>query len=212
VCRRIVLTVLSLFALLLLAGAALVAYVYIDAYRAGPERRPDGAAGAPAPPPPGATGPEQTLERLERDFRGTPIGPGASAPNRFEVRITEQEANDLIHSLPEVRKALADFEIDDLRVYFEPGHLTATGRLPLVGGLRARLTLTGRIRAENGNLAYETVKVTAGGFPAPRQVRTELDKQLRQWIAELNRTFEGNVTEANVAEGVLVVRGVHAGR
>jgi hypothetical protein len=211
VCRRIFMTFLFACVLLFGIGAAVLGYLYWDITRtepgaAGGQVSADSSARAPG----GATTPQRTLERLEEEFRGTPA-PGGQG-NQFRVRLTEAEANDLIHSQPEVRKTLADYNISDLRVQFEPGRLIAGARVPLFGNVQARVTVRGRLWAEQGRLMYETESVSAGSFPAPGPLRDELDRQLKAVIQQLDRSLEGDVTGVNVTHDALEVEGFHGGR
>lgn len=206
---------------LVIVGAAGL-WVYHDVL--GPARAPDRVdADSARPLPERQRAAEQTLERLKNQVRAaapappTPEpspsesvpqdAPPSPAPKQFDVTISEQEANDLVQGLPEVRKALEKAKVEDLQVRFEPGRLVAEARVPAVAGMKARLTAAGRVVARDGDLAYETESVRIGSFPAPEAVRDEIDRQLSASVRRLNRQFRGDIQEVQLREGALEVRG-----
>lgn len=179
--------------------------VYADTPQSEPERRRSA---------------EQALERLQEQVH-RPAAPAVPAdqeapgsaslppkdPDQFGVTITEKDANDLVASLPEVQQALKQANVSDLRLRFEPDRLVAEARVPVVGGMKARVTATGRVYAEDGDLAYETEAVRIGSIPAPKALREELDRQLGASIKQLNQRFRGRIDTVQVREDALEVRG-----
>jgi len=180
--------------------------VYADSRRPEPERRRSA---------------EQALERIQeqvqrpsRDAAPPAVTSGnpqetlpAKAPDQFGVTISEKDANDLVSSLPEVQRALEQANVSDLRIRFEPGHLVAEGRVPVVGGMKARITATGKISARDGDLLYQTESVRIGSFPAPKTVRAELDRQLGTSVSQLNERFHGSIDIVQLRDQALEVRG-----
>lgn len=126
---------------------------------------------------------------------------------RFELRLTEEEANRLVADDPKVQEALRQRRVSAPRIEFEPGQVIVSGRAPLFGNFTARLRTVGTIWVENGNLRYRTEQVNVGDFPAPGPLRDELDRQLVNIIAKLNERFEGRVEEVELTSDALVVRG-----
>ena len=189
-----------------LAPAGQGGNIYADSQRPEPERRR------------AAT---ETLERLQQQVQRpqpeappthapSPSEPGAlppKDPDQFGVTITEKDANELISSLPEVQRALQQANVSDLNVRFEPDRLVAEARVPVVGGMKARVAATGRVFAQEGDLGYETESVRVGSFPAPKAVREELDRQLGASIKQLNERFRGRIDTVQVREDALEVRG-----
>jgi hypothetical protein len=183
------------------------ANVYADSQRPEPERRRSG---------------ERALERLQQQVQrprqdDAPVrrGPAdaptetlpAKDPDQFGVTISEKDANDLLGSLPEVQRALEQANVSDLNIHFEPGHLVAEGRVPVVGGMKARITATGTISARDGDLVYATEDVRIGSFPAPKAVRQELDRQLGASVKRLNERFHGRIDSVQLRDQELEVRG-----
>lgn len=180
--------------------------VYADSQRPEPERRRSA---------------EQALERLQqqvhrpRHLVATTTAPEetppesspAKDPDQFGVILSEKDANELVSSLPEVQRALDQANVSDLRVHFEPDHLVAEGRVPVVGGMKARITATGKILAQDGDLLYTTESVRIGSFPAPKAVREELDRQLGTSVKQLNERFHGRIDTVQLRDQVLEVRG-----
>jgi hypothetical protein len=180
--------------------------VYADTSQTEPERRRSA---------------KQALERLQEQVR-QPAAPAAPAdqaapgspsslppkdPDQFGVTITEKDANDLVASLPEVQQALEQANVSELHLRFEPDRLVAEARVPVVGGMKARVTATGRVYAEDGDLGYETQSVRIGSIPAPKALREELDRQLGASIRQLNQRFHGRIDTVQVREDALEVRG-----
>lgn len=180
--------------------------VYADSSRPEPERRRNA---------------EQALERLKEQVEHPAAQSPATSPSisngqttlppkdpdQFGVTISEKDANDLVASLPEVQQALRQANVSDLNLRFEPDRLVAEARVPVVGGMKARLTATGRIYAENGDLAYETEAVRIGSIPAPKAIRDELDRQLGVSVKQLNQRFKGQIDAVQIREDALEVRG-----
>jgi hypothetical protein len=127
--------------------------------------------------------------------------------DQFVVRVTEREANDFLRSKPEIREALAQAKVSDLRIRFERGQLVADARVPVWGRFKARVSAAGRVWAQDGNLAFETRSVRAGSLPAPGAVREELDAQISAALTRLNRERPGRFAEVQVREGVMEIRG-----
>jgi hypothetical protein len=192
--------------LLALVGAALFAYTLL---------RPPSRA--PAPPvfhtaTPSTTEREAAKEAEARVRQRVE----AEAPRRrraetpFEVEITEQELNDLIRGLPQVRQALDEARVSGLAVQFRPERVIATLNLDVTDTVRAPVTVEGTIRAENGELRYETHRVLVGSIPAPGPVRKALDAQLASAVRELNRSVRGRIQEVHVEDHRLRVRATAA--
>jgi hypothetical protein len=228
VCRRIFLAFL-LLAALAFAGLAFVVYDVTrpDARGKRPqtpatappaaENSPPGPQSsgepgtAPQPPVPPPSEPERsarrTAKRLAVEIKGAPKAGAPQDDGRFEVTITDGELNEMVTSLPEVRMALEKQHINAPEIRFEPDRLVANARVPVYGGVEARVSLAGRVRAQDGKLVYETESVSIGSFPAPGPVRDELDKQIKKAVEGLDKSLKGRVEEVTLSEGSLLVRG-----
>lgn len=214
--RRIGIAFLIFLAVVIAGGL----WVFHDVL--GPARAPDRVdADSARPLPERQRAAEQTLERLKNQVQipisasgtaegsATPTAPASqdSGRRQFQVTLSQQEANNLVQSLPEVRKALGEADVSDLQLRFQPDRLVAEARVPAVAGMKARLTATGRIFAKDGDLAYETESVHIGSFPAPDAARDEIDKQLSKSVKQLNKQFRGDIQQVLLREGGLEVRG-----
>jgi hypothetical protein len=127
--------------------------------------------------------------------------------NEFVVKVTEQEANELVRTKPEIRQALEQAKVSDVRLRFEPDQLVAEARVPVWGKLKARVSAAGRVWAQDGELAFETRSVRAGSIPAPNTLREELDKQIGAALTRLNREHRGRFEDVQIRDGVLEIRG-----
>lgn len=152
-----------------------------------------------------------TLDRLRRDL-DPPRKPSPAArairpsrPRTRTLRVTEADANAMLHALPEVRRALAAARIDRLGVRFENRRVTVTGRVPLPKGLSARVALAGSVWEERGRLVYRTEGVWLGDFPAPAALREEADQQVAALFDDLNRRIQGRVDDLVIEEGSLAL-------
>ncbi|MGV3720209.1 MAG: hypothetical protein ACO1SX_04795, partial [Actinomycetota bacterium] len=201
--KRIVIGFLVLLALLL--GGSLWLYQDVLGPGQSPEdwvqaesATPEPAADAlPAPPPaPPEYAPAPSAET-----------PPASDANEFVVKVTEKEANELVRTKPEIRQALEQAKVSDLRLRFEPDQLVAEARVPVWGKLKARVSAAGRVWSEDGKLAFETRTVRAGSIPAPNAFREELDEQIGAPLTRLNREHRGRFEDVQIRDGELEIRG-----
>jgi hypothetical protein len=208
VCRRV-----ALFAAVLAALAFLgLGFAFYNVTRPEPP-----APSGPAPVAVEPTSQEQraarrTLERLENRLEEAAgedgdSDPRETKPEAAEMRITEDELNQLIRGLPEVRRALRTSRISAPRVEFQPDRLTASARVPVFGEITARVSASGRLWAEKGALAYELEQVKVGDFPAPAAVRRSLDRALRDGVRQLNQQIKLEIVQVTLADGELVVQG-----
>lgn len=207
-CRRIFFTIVTVILVLLGVVAAGLAVLYFNITRPEPTGTSGPAAVVEAAPTPAETRKaEETAERIVREYRQPPPDVPRSEPEAFQVSITEEEANQLLRSLPEVRKSLAQTEINSLRMEFEPERLVVRARVPLWGETQARASATLRAWAENGGIAYETEAVHIGDFPAPERLRKELDTQLAAQFRLLEKRFKGRIEKLEIGENELTVSG-----
>jgi len=113
----------------------------------------------------------------------------------------------MLEDLPSVREQLDKANISEPRLRFRDDRLTASVRVPMYGEIAARVSLVGRVRPDNGGLAFETESVSFGSLPAPGPVREALDTQVRAALQRFNREFKGRVDEVIATEGTLILRG-----
>lgn len=207
VCRRIFLNCLGCSVLLLVLLATGLGIVYFNVTRPlpGVSRTANRTPNTP-PTPAERKQAEETVSRIAREFREPPQTERREA-DRFEVRISEAEANQILTSLPKVREALAKSRVSGLKLKFEPDVITVHARVPVWEEVLARVSASVRVWAENGKLAYETEAVRIGDFPAPQRIRQDLDKQLASQFQLLQRRFPGRVDEVKIESDRLEVSG-----
>lgn len=221
-CRRIFFSCLALVIL----GVAGLGILFWDITR--PEPEPAGSTGSTAPvpgersAPRGGTGgagtpaeeprarrrrAEAIAKRVADQYEGGNGRSRQSPDRRFEVRLTEEEATEMIRSLPDVRESLEREHIEAARIRFQDDRLIASARVPVYGSVQARVSLTGRVGPRDGRLDYSTESVRIGSIPAPGEVREALDKQIRAGIEKFNGDFKGRVQEVTARGGTLTVVG-----
>jgi hypothetical protein len=198
VCRR----VMGCFLVLLVLALAGGAFVWCDLTRPETARRHPSAARAKASSAATKRHAQRTLKRLDHETHATPTTPGGA----FELRVTEDEANELVQSLPQVRENLERQHVGIPEVRMEPDRLVLTARVPVLG-MPARVSAYGRVWAADGKLAYETTDVRIGSFPAPEIARAAVDKPMRDAMERLNAGITGHVEEVTVRDRELVVKG-----
>lgn len=202
--RKVALTLLVLLGLLLGAGL----WIYHDVLGPGPGREPLLAESARVEEPQQPVAPAP-LPRRE----GPGPAPRAESPpdvadrDRIAVTVTETKANELLRTRPEIREALEQANVSNLRIRFEPDRLVAEGRVPVWADLKARVHATGRVWVEQGRLAYEIVSLRVGRFPAPRAAREELDRQIAAAISDLEDRFRGQVETIDIRKGEIRIEG-----
>lgn len=218
VARRIAIG-LVVFLLLLGLGAL---WLYQDVL--GPAKTRIAVSTAPPrPEPERRKAAREVLQRLQQQVEQSqqqPAAPPAPAPTdtsqatlppkdpaQFAVTLSEKDANELVTSLPDVHQALEQANVSDLQLRFEPDRLIAAARVPVVNGMKARITATGNIFAQEGVLGYEAESVKIGSFPAPNAVRDELNKQLGKSIKEMTKHFKGRIETVQLRDQALEVRG-----
>ncbi len=207
-CRRIFFTIVTILLVLFGVVAAAVAVLYFNITRPEPVGTGGPAVVAEAAPTPAETRQaERTAERIVEEYRQPPADLPRAEPEAFQVSITEEEANQLLRSLPEVRKSLAQSEVGSLRMEFQPERFVVRARVPLWGETQARASATLRAWAENGGIAYETESVRIGDFPAPERLRKELDTQLAAQFRLLEKRFKGHIESLEITEDNLTIRG-----
>lgn len=207
-CRRVAL----IFAILFLLFLGVVGYIVYDITRA---PAPGASVVASGPPTPAE---RQTAERTVQKLKEQVEAPPVEQPRRgrrrrhdrdpqpFELRVTEEEANELIRGLPEVRQQMKANDIEGLSVQFEEDRVVLSARVPVTGGVKARVSATERISARNGEVAFETEEVRVGSFPVPDRVRAQLERAFQKAAKDLNRQIH-DVEEIRVTDGSLTVRG-----
>lgn len=204
--KRVAIGFLVILALLL-GGSA---WLYQDVLGPGPapEESIHAESGVPADPAPTREAPPVAPQ--------TPPEPAPEPPmdatpllesNEFAVKVTEQAANELVRTNPEIRQALEQAKVSDLHLRFEPDQLVAEARVPVWGKFKARVSAAGRVWAQDGELAFETRTVRAGSIPAPKALREELDEQIGAALTRLNREHHGRIEEVQIRDGVLEIRG-----
>lgn len=162
---------------------------------------PDTPATTLDPPAPVQQGPPETASAPPATATPLPTS------DEFVVKVTESEANELLRTKPEIRTALEQAKVSDLRLRFEPDQLVADARVPVWGKLKARISAAGRVWAQGGNLAFEMRSVRAGSLPAPGAVRDELNEQIGAALTRLNRERQGRFDDVQIRDGVLEIRG-----
>lgn len=194
--------------LLLFVLAVVVGVVYFNVTGALPGAKGTARGAPPAPPTPAERKQaQQTVERLAQEFRDPPPAARSNASGRFEVSLTEAEANQILTALPKVREALQQSQVSELQLEFAPELITVHARVPVWEEVLARVSASVRVWAENGKLAYETEAVRLGDFPAPERVRKELDKQLASQFQLLQKRFPGRVDAVKIEKDRLEVSG-----
>jgi hypothetical protein len=190
---------------LLLALATLVGYLYLDLTR----REPRETVLSTPPTPAQKAAAEETVQRLERQVEApAPAAPGEPPrPKRFRLRITEEEANQLLTSYAAARKALAEAKVRAIHVRFEEGQVIVSARVPAFGNDTARVTAAGRLSAQDGKLAYELVDLRLGSVPMPEGLRKKLQEPLEKAVTDLNKKIKGRLEEIQIADGVLQLEG-----
>ena len=195
-CRRAGLG--CLIVLLLLAGGA--GWLYYDLQKADP-------ALVAAAAPPAATDTQAaktTVQQIEKQFkRPAPATP--SDPSTFQVTLTEQEANQLLRAHPDVRPQLDSKGIEGARLEFKPDLITVTARVP-IGPVKARISVSGKLTAEDGMLRYRTTEAKVGSLKAPNAARADVDSALSDAFEKLNDS-QARIEEVEVSQGKMVLRG-----
>lgn len=202
-CRRIA-TVILVFFVVILAAVGLL--VYDITRRAGPSPAASRTA-SPEAQRQAEKSAERVVRRLRDNYRRQNRKRAPAAPRVVDMELTEAELNELIRGLPQVRKTLSAQRLRDLEVDLSPEHLTASTRVPVAGGIEARVSATTRLWAEEGQLRYELTDARIGSLPAPGNARAALDKQLSATIRQLNKDFRGRIEEVTLTEDRLLLRG-----
>ncbi len=188
---------------LMLLAAAGVAFVVWDLSRP-PARTASKAVAPPPPPVEDQRQAEATVKRLAKEVKAaTPEG---ATSKRFALRLTAAEVNQMLRALPEVKQELKANRVEQTEVDFEEGQVVARARVQ-VGGLKARVSAIGAVRAENGKLAVETKGLYLGMLPAPPNVREELDRTLQESVARFNSKLKGRIDKVQVTPGALRLEG-----
>ena len=198
-------------ALLVIAlAAAAAAWVFFDVTRGGgremaarPGERPPSAA---PPTPQERRRAEQTAARVRKAI--DPAA-GAAAP-LFELRMSEQEANEMLRALPEVGRELGKRGIGRPRVRFDPGLVTFSARVRLPGRFEARVGATATVSLEAGRLRVRPKAVKLGSFEAPAWLKKALGRSLASVEQRLERRFPGTIEGVELRDRLLVVRGRRA--
>lgn len=202
-CRRVAVA----FLILLLLFAAAVGLVFYMVAR--PDASVDTDRGVATAPPTAeeVTNAERTVERLERQIEKPKRRARKTDPNAFELRITEEELNDILRSYPEVQRRLTREKVSAPRIRMQRDRVVASARVPITAGLSSRVSIAGRLTVVDGGLAFETESVKLGALPAPPQLREELDKHLESAVNVLNKSIDGRLEEIVQREGSVTVRG-----
>ena len=188
-----------LIVFLLIAGGA--AWLFYDLQQVDPA-----LVVAAAPPTPTDTQAAQnTSAQIEAQFKH-PAPSTPSDPSTFEVTLTEQEANQLLRAHPEVRPQLDSKGVEGARVEFKPNLTTVTARIPL-GPIKARVSVSGSLTAEDGMLRFKTTDAKIGSLNAPDAARADLDSALSDAFEKLNRDGQARIEQVEVSQGKLVLRG-----
>jgi hypothetical protein len=188
-----------LIAFLLIAGGA--GWFFYDLQKADPAL----VAAAKPPTANDTQAAQTTVTQIEKQFKN-PAPSTPKDPSTFEVTLTEQEANQLLRAHPDVRPQLDSKGIEGAQLEFKADQITVTARVPL-GPVKARITISGTLTAEDGMLRYRTIDAKVGALKAPDAARADLDSTLSDAFDKLNRDGQARIEQVEVNQGKLVLRG-----
>jgi hypothetical protein len=126
--------------------------------------------------------------------------------DKSPFRLTASEAQ--LNTLLQDRINTEKFPIHDLRAGLEDGQLTLQGTVPYKG-TDVQATLSGKVSAEDGKVAYKVESLLLGGlFQAPDKWKRKVEKQVTPQINKALEHENINITRAAVEDKQLILEGV----
>jgi hypothetical protein len=105
-------------------------------------------------------------------------------------------------------RALQEAQVQNLQIYLRDGQVKMFGDV-IRDGLTLPFSISVRVYALNGNVAYEILDAKVGPIPLPQSILDELEAQLDQFIlAQLGSGTAGVVIQqVSIANGVMTISG-----
>jgi len=153
----------------------------------------------PTPPHPVAVSTEaagQLESRLQQSLQGQP-------GQEFIVRMTDAEVTSLVAF--QLAK-YSESPVTKPQIWFTKGKMYGTGRLVNVLPVETEFYFIANAHVQDGKVAVDMEKVSAGALPIPTSVLDTLSQSINETVEEAQLGVK--VTDLEVLEGEIVVRGV----
>ncbi len=137
---------------------------------------------------------ENQVKDLERKVKNNEKAP-------FELVVTEADLNTFLQDRINTDK----FPIREPRAGFSPGQITVQGTADYKG-FSAPASLSGTLKAENGQAAFHADSLTIQGFPAPGSLKEKAEREINKVAQELTQDSV-NLETIAVEQGQVILRG-----
>jgi len=141
-------------------------------------------------------------DRVKRVADQAASQPESGAPRQYDVTITEDEANALLATDPDIRKKLESQGVHQVTLLFEDGRILVDGRVTYAG---MTLDVSGdavpTVR-EDGTLDVRVENAKAGGFPMPGSALGEVERLLESVLSQQDPS-RGRINALKVSQGSL---------
>lgn len=159
-----------------------------------------------APPPPPEVQ-EEAQEQVQQIEDVAERAEHEEEPQEFHLDLNEQQANALLITQPDVRKALRGTGLQDPEVEFDDGLVTLSGYIDL-RGRDVFLSVTGAVDLNpEGQLQVDLRTVRLGELPAPPALRRIVGEKINAALRSANGRGGPRLQRLAILPGALKVEG-----
>ncbi len=145
---------------------------------------------------------EALRSRMERVAERAAEQSGSDGAHLYDVTVTEAEANALLATDPEIRRALESHGVHQMTLLFEQGRILIDGKVTYRGmTLDVRGDAVPSVRAD-GTLDVRVENAKASGFPMPPSVLGEVERMLEDVLSQQDPS-RGRIHSLTLSKGSL---------
>lgn len=144
-----------------------------------------------------------SAHQLETQVKNLVQSAEQSQRKPFTLAVQDSQLNTMLQDQIRTKNA----PIKDIRAGISPAGLALQGTVDYKG-FNAVVTMNGTLSTESGKLFYSISSLQIGGFPAPKSLRKNAEKQVARRINKYLARTPGTIQSVEAQDGKFVISGV----